>query len=466
MKSVNKITIFGGGTAGWVTALKLQTTFPEFDISIVLPKKFSNIGVGESTQLNLVTMLDESGIDLAEFMDAADCTLKHGIYYTGWKDGQDHYWHPFTDLSNGGFFTIAHEYHELNQQDPKVFPRELYYKRVHRSYDICVEKNQADCLMPFALHIDADKAAQFFRNFLKDKITIIEPEEFDVESNGKEITSLTLDGVQHSADLYVDCSGFSRILIGKIDDVVYDGYEGNVNSALAARIPYNDKELETIPYTRASAHKYGWMWTIPLTSRIGTGLVYNDKFCTEEQALEVFKEFWGDRIKDDEVRRIKFSSNSLKTPWVGNVVSIGLSSGFIEPLEATGISWFILSNDVLRTVLQHRYYDKDVADRFNTGIRQFVEDVQDFIDAHYMLSSRQDTEFWKYQRSRPRSARLLARLENYRKHMPNKNNRVCHLGIWAFNDISWLDILTGYDFKFEDVAKMPHFHPDLDKKYK
>ncbi len=466
MKQVKKISIFGGGTAGWTTALKLQTTFPEFDISIILPKKFPNIGVGESTQLNLVAMLEESGIDVQDFITQADCTLKHGIYYTGWKDGADHYWHPFTDLSNSGFFTIAHEYHQLNQQDPEVFPREMYYKRVHQSYDICVENNQSDNRMPYALHIDADKAARYFRKHLEGKITVIEPEDFDIESDGKEILSLTLDGEKHTADLYVDCSGFSRILIGKIDGIVYDGYEGNVNSALAARIPYKDKERETIPYTQASAHKYGWMWTIPLQSRIGTGLVYNDKFTTEAQALEVFKEFWGDRIKDDEVRRIKFNSSSLKTPWKGNVVCIGLSSGFIEPLEATGISWFILSNDVLRTVLQHRYFDEDTANRFNNDIRQFIEDVQDFIDAHYMLSSRRDTDFWKYQTSRPRSARLLARLDSYRKYMPNKNNRVCHIGVWAFNDISWLDILTGYDFKFQNVAKMPHFYPGLDKRYK
>ena len=130
-----------------------------------------------------------------------------------------------------------------------------------------------------------------------------------------------------------------------------------------------------------------------------------------------------------------------------------MASGFVEPLEATGIAWFVTCSETLSKLLKNRYYDEDIIKRYNSLITMYVEDVQDFVDVHYSLSNRNDTEFWKYQTSRPRHGRLQARLDSYRKSMPNKNNRSTDYP-WAFNDISWLDILNAYEFQFDDV-KVP-----------
>ena len=452
MKQINNVCIFGGGTAGWIAALSISKTFPEFQVTMILPTHYSNIGVGESTQDNLITLIAETGIDFKDFLEKTDATIKHGIYYTDWNTVGTDYWHPFSSISNNGFYTDAHKYHYFNQKDPVNYPRHDYYKTVHADYERCVKNNMSTPDGIYGIHIDADKAAAYIRNFLKDSITIIESDDVEIFSDGENIQSIRCGLQSVTADLFVDCSGFSRKLIGTIDGIVEDGYEGNVNSALFMRLPYVDKAKETIPYTQASATKYGWIWTIPLETRVGTGCVYNDKFCTDAEAEQVFREYWGvERTKDMEIKKINFHSGSLKNPWKGNCVAIGLSSGFVEPLEATGIAWFITSCNILRFVLQHRYYDEDIANRFNCNVRQFVEDVQDFIDTHYMLSERRDSEFWKYQTSRPRSARLLARLETYRRYLPNKNNRVRDHGFWAFNDVSWLDILTGYNFQFNQI---------------
>jgi tryptophan halogenase len=452
MKQINSICIFGGGSAGWITALSISTTFPEFKVTMILPTQYSNIGVGESTQDNLISLIGTSGMDFADFVKKTDATIKHGIYYTDWNTIGEDYWHPFSNMTDQGFYTDSHKYHFLNQTDPGTYPRKNYYKTVHADYEVCVKQNTTTNAEIYGIHIDADKAADYIRNFLKDSITVVESADVEIFSDGNNVQHIRCGNQNITADLFVDCSGFSRKLIGTINGVVEDGYEGNVNTALFMRLPYVDKDKETIPYTQASATKYGWIWTIPLDSRLGTGCVYNDKFCSDTEAEQVFREYWGtERTKDMEIKKIKFHSGSLKNPWKGNVVAIGLSSGFVEPLEATGIAWFINSCNVLKYVLQHRYYDEDVANRFNANIRQFVEDVQDFVDVHYMLSARRDSEFWKYQTSRPRSSRVLARLETYKRYMPNKNNRVQAHGFWAFNDVSWIDILTGYDFTFDPI---------------
>lgn len=449
MSTVNSICIFGGGSAGWLTALRLAHKF-NFKLYVIQSPHHPNIGVGESTQPNLRQLVNDCGISLDDFMKHTDATLKHGIYYTDWNGANDFYWHPFTDLSLSGFYTTAHHYQILKTRDPENFPARNYYKHVHPSYTLAVENNLGSATGVYALHVDADKMAQYLRAHLKSRITLLEPNNIEIEHDDKQILSIQCDGTKVVADLYIDCSGFSKKLSTAIHNTELDDYVGNVNAAIFARKSYQDKQKEKFPYTRASALKNGWAWTIPLESRIGTGYAYNSDFVDHETALQEFSEYWNHEPFDITTGKISFSSRSLKNPWTSNVLNIGLSSGFIEPLEATSIAWFLMSGEVLGALLLHRYYDQETAARYNAVVRQYIEDVQDFIDVHYMLSKRRDSEYWKHQVVKERSARLLARLDGYRKNMPNKNNRNGHLA-WAFNDISWIDILNGYDFKYENL---------------
>jgi hypothetical protein len=179
--------------------------------------------------------------------------------------------------------------------------------------------------------------------------------------------------------------------------------------------------------------------------------VYHGDFCTPDQAETNFREYWGaDRMRDIEVRHIPFDSASLRNPWVENVIGIGLSAGFIEPLEATGLNWVITSGQILCQSLVARYYDPDTSAKYNFNMLGYVYDVQDFIDAHYKLSARRDTEYWKYQASRDFPDRLEQRLALYAVEMPTNRNR-SKATPWAFHELSWIDILNGYNFRYEKL---------------
>ena len=450
MKKLNSICIFGGGSAGWLTALALRTYLPEIEITIAISKKHNNVGVGESTQPDLLDLLNEAGININDFISKVDCTKKQGIYYANWNTVGTNFWHPFTSSSSTGTYTRAHHYHVMHNRSPDNYPLNEYYKRVHPAYD------------EYALHVDADKMAQYLRTFLQNSVRVIEFDEYELKASADSIESIIIDGDTISSDLYVDCTGFSRILTNAIGNIETDGYEGNVNAALFARIPYGHPKTKRIPYTKADAWSNGWCWTIPLSTRVGSGCVYNSNFCSEEEAKAHFINYWDGAIDETSIKSVKFPSDSLITPWKSNVVAIGLSAGFVEPLEATGISWFVLSSQMLGITLRNRFYDNNVAMTYNGNMRCYIEDVQDFIDVHYMLSSRDDTEFWKYQTSRDRHLRVTTRLELYKKHMPNKKNRRNSIP-WAFNDVSWIDILTGYNFKFDDQDIPAHLILELEE---
>jgi tryptophan halogenase len=159
-------------------------------------------------------------------------------------------------------------------------------------------------------------------------------------------------------------------------------------------------------------------------------------------------------MHDISVRHLSFDSATLRNPWEANVVAIGLSAGFVEPLEATGLSWIVSSAELLSQSLGTRYYDRDTSAKYNANMLGYVYDVFDFIDVHYKLSARRDSGFWKYQTSRPFPERLDFRLALYAEEMPNDLNRIKNTP-WAFNEVSWLDILNGYNFEYAKLNINP-----------
>jgi len=456
IQPVNTAIIVGGGSAGWLSALVLSTYCPFLKIRLIRPRDNNPIGVGESTQPDFPQRLQGGGVDLADFCPACDATMKCGIFYRDWNIVGDHYWHPFTDMSDSGAYTAAHHYQQMILEDPGAFSHADYYRSVHTSYETCVQRNLVAPEAARAMHVDAAKVAHYLERHLR-SVEVIESDRTEVLAADGKVTGIGLgDGKVVSADLYVDCTGFSRAVLGKIaaaPEIL--PYEANVNRAVAASVPYADKTAELFPYTRAHAHEYGWTWSIPLQSRIGSGYVYHGDFCSRDEAETNFRRYWGeDRMRDVEVRHIAFDSATLRESWVGNVVAIGLSAGFIEPLEATGLNWTIGSAVLVGSALCARYYDRDIVAKYNALMLGYIYDVQDFVDAHYKLSARRDSEFWRYQTSRSFPDRLEHRLALYAGEMPTRANRGRNFS-WAFNEVSWIDILNGYDFAFDRVAVTP-----------
>lgn len=451
-QSVESVAIIGGGSAGWLTALVLSAYCPFLKIRLVRPVAHQPIGVGESTQPDFPLRLQAAKVDLSDFCRACDATMKCGIFYRDWNVVGDHYWHPFSSMAESGDYTAAHHYQQMILEDPDVYTHAGYYASVHTSYDTCVRRNLVAPEAARAFHVDAAKVAEYLERYLT-QVEVVEADRVDAEARDQRITGIRLDGDRTlTADLYVDCTGFSRALIGKVATPALLAYEANVNRAVAANVPYVNPDAETYPYTRAHAHEHGWTWTIPLQSRIGSGYVYHADFCSPDEAERNFRAYWGeDRMRDVAVKHIAFEHGTLRESWAANVVAIGLSAGFIEPLEATGLNWIIGAADLLSRFLCARYFDDDAIAKYNALMLGYIHDVHDFVDAHYRLSARRDSEFWRYQTSRPYPERLMHRLALYAAEMPNAVNRVKSFA-WAFNEVSWIDILNGYRFKY---AKIP-----------
>lgn len=455
MQSVRSVAIVGSGSAGWLTALVLNTYCPFLKIRLIRPRANMPIGVGESTQADLLRLLIAARIDPAEFFQACDATMKCGIHYEDWNAPDSHYWHPFSDLALSASYTPAHHYLQRVMAEPQRYSHERYYETVHTSYETCVRRRQVAPESAAAFHVDALKLTQYLERILT-RVEVLEADAPRVHSERGRVSGITLDGGHEvQADLYIDCTGFNRALFQQVAEPDFMAYEANVNRVVTAQLPYVDIEKEVTPYTRAYAHEFGWTWSIPLQSRIGTGYVYHGDFCSREEAERNFRRYWGEeRMRDIEVRHIAFDSKTLRNPWVSNVVTIGLSAGFVEPLEATGLNWIITSAQVLSQALSVRCYDADTSAKYNVNMLGYIFDVHDFIDAHYKLSGRRDSEFWRYQSHRPFPERLEHRLDLYAEEMPNDANRL-KTSPWAFNEISWLDILNGYRFQFRKLDIHP-----------
>lgn len=452
---MSSVAVVGAGSAGWLTALALCTYCPSLHVKLIRPRKSSPIGVGESTQPDFPRLLAAARIDLQDFYKACDATMKCGIYYEDWNVVGDHYWHPFSSLATTASYTAAHHYQQLILEDPQRHSHRQYYAASHTSYDACVRRKQIAPEAALAFHVDALKITEYLERHLS-RVEVLEFDNIEVLTGDGKIAGITLDGsVRTSADLYVDCTGFARAVFNRVATPEILRYEADVNRAVAAQVPYLEIGEELAPYTKAHAHEHGWTWSIPLQSRIGSGYVYHGDFCSSEQAERNFRAYWGvQRTRDVEVKHISFDSSTLRNPWAKNVVAIGLAAGFIEPLEATGLNWTITSADLLSQSIATRYYDEDTSAKYNANMLGYIQDVQDFVDAHYKLSARRDSEFWRYQTSRTFPERLELRLALYAAEMPNDANRL-KTSPWAFNEVSWLDILNGYHFKYRKLDVNP-----------
>lgn len=455
MQSVSSVAIVGSGSAGWLTALVLDTYCPALKIRLVRPRANMPIGVGESTQADLMRLLIAARIDLGEFFNACDATVKCGIHYEEWHALGSHYWHPFSNLALTASYTPAHHYQQGILVDPRRFSHDRYYETVHSSYETCIKRRQVAPESGVAFHVDARKLTDYLERTLS-RVEVMEADDPQVHAEHGRIDSVILDGGRElKADLYIDCTGFNRALFKHVAEPDFMAYEANVNRVIAAQLPYRDIEKEVTPYTRAHAHEHGWTWSIPLQSRIGTGYVYHGDFCSQDNAEGHFRRYWGEeRMRDVEVRHIAFDSKTLRNPWMSNVVAVGLSAGFVEPLEATGLNWIITSAQVLSQALSVRYYDADTSAKYNANMLGYIFDIHDFIDVHYKLSGRRDSEFWRYQSQRAYPERLERRLDLYAQEMPNDANRL-KTSPWAFNEVSWLDILNGYRFQYRKLDIHP-----------
>ena len=401
---LNKLVVVGGGTAGAMTAYTLKKFFPNKNITIIESKTIPTVGVGESTLGRFNNWLGMLGIEDTDFMKECDASYKLSIRFE-----------DFYQKGDGGFH---YPFGRPNIENNKAKLNDWYFKKIlypdtHNSdYARClysvmalVDENKiSNTSLPnwsferdAAYHFDATKFGNCLKKefeWIGGKIEVGSIVKVNQNNNG--ITSLYLDTHKYiSADLYIDCSGFKSLLLGQTLKEPFESYSNILpnNSAWATHLPYKNKEQELVPYTNCTAIENGWIWKIPLWSRIGAGYVYSDKYISDDDALKQFQKYLG--TKDLEFKKLKMRTGMHKNIWVKNVCAIGLSAGFIEPLESNGLlSVHEFLFQLVRT-LQKPAISEFAKQNFNIYCRSFLNGFAEFVALHYALSVRTDTPYWQ-----------------------------------------------------------------------
>jgi tryptophan halogenase len=421
----DSIVVVGGGSAGWMTAATLIKNFPNKKISVIESHDVPTVGVGESTLGQINEWLATLDINEDDFMKDCDASLKLSIKFTDWGGkgaGSFHYpfgepWMVGTAFGVNDWFIKKAMYPET----PVTDFCESFYPQMPLVEKNKVIKNENNELPGWtykrdvAYHFDATKFGAWLREkycIPKGVVHIVGTVKEDIAVDSEGITHLELTtGEIIKADLYIDCTGWKSLLLGKTLNVPFESYEDILpnNSAWATRLPYTDKPTELEGYTDCTAIGNGWVWNIPLWSRIGTGYVFSDKYISKEDALEEYKNYlkYDRKVKVDpevvdnlEYRHIQMRVGIHKELFVKNVCAIGLSAGFIEPLESNGLlSVHEFLHHLVTTLSRDEIGFIDRAG-FNMASRGYFRPFAEFVSLHYLLNQRNDTLYWREAKER------------------------------------------------------------------
>lgn len=398
---MKNFVIVGGGTAGWMAAMILAKQWqPSATVTLIESPDVGIIGVGEGSTPALAMFFKTMQIAESEWMPACNATYKCGIRFNDWSGKGSSYFHPFparTDfITQPTFFKHA----DLRQQgaDISVSPDSYYLANILAGCGLAPIGNEN---FPFELqygyHFDAGLLGAFLREKAKGLGVIHKIGHVTrIENNSEgDITQLTTkDGEILVGDYFIDCTGFVGLLLQQHLQVPFTSYRENLfnNAAVTLATPAD----KIIPAeTRATALTNGWAWQIPLTNRYGNGYVYADSFISADQAETELRTHLGLLDSDISARHLKMNVGSVKTHWCNNCLGVGLSQGFIEPLEATALMLVQQTLGFFVEALNRGNFTPQYRDAFNARINDQFEGVRDYIVAHYKMSGRTDTEYWR-----------------------------------------------------------------------
>jgi len=439
-RKIHKVVIAGGGTAGWMAAASLAKLLGKtLDIKLIESDAIGTVGVGEATIPTLLTLHDLLQIKEQDFVAAVQGTFKLGISFENWRDVNKDYIHSFgwtgKDCWAAGFqhFWLKGKQLGISKEFGEYCSEWLAAKQ--NRFAVLPENR-----LNYAYHIDASLYAQFLRKIAEEHGVVrqegkIRQVEQDPESGF--ITALELESGQRiEGDLFIDCTGFRGLLIEQTLNAGYEDWTHWLpsNSAVAVQ---TESVGPPIPYTRAIARDVGWQWRIPLQHRVGNGIVFSSKHWSDDEAIDVLvSNIEGEPLTEPRV--IKFQTGQRRRHWHKNCVAMGLSSGFIEPLESTSIH--LIQRSIIR-LMQMFPYDgirkPDVVE-FNNQMNYEIEHVRDFIILHYHVTERTDTPFWRQCRTMEIPESLTHRIELFRQ-----TGRVFKLPTELFGENSWIQVMLG-----------------------
>lgn len=436
---IKNIVIAGGGTAGWMTAAALSHTLgKQLNITLVESEAIPTVGVGEATIPTMQYFHRLLGIDERALMAATHATFKLGIEFNHWRHQGHSYLHAFghtgQDCWACGFqhfwlkgrqIGITHDYGDYCPEHQAAIAQRFAHTKPQN--------------LNYAYHLDAGKYAQFLRNFSEQRgVKRIEGKIAHVGlcPQTQFIQQLRLDdGQVIEGDLFVDCTGFKGLLI---EQALRTGYEDwshwlPCDRAIAVQSEHSHAPL---PYTKATAMPYGWQWRIPLTTRQGNGVVYASNAVSDEQALDdLLTEIQATTLT--EPKTIRFRTGKRRQQWNKNCVAIGLSSGFLEPLESTSIH--LISSSILRLLdlFPHQGIQPSEVHEYNKQSELELIGIRDFVILHYKVTQRNDSSLWQYCRSMTVPDTLQDKLDLF-----TQTGRVLKERNELFED-SWQQVMLG-----------------------
>ena len=410
-----KIVIVGGGTAGWLTAGIIaarhyikDSPSQNTDVTLVESPDVKNLGVGEGTWPTMRDTLRQIGISEREFLSCCDASFKQASKFVGWSQGKsEHYYHPFTAPSGYGAVSMADHWSGSS--------KDIDFERWVCAQGAICDKNLAPKLpqMPeyafslnYGYHLNAGKFVKMLQqhcvnklgvNYIQGHVEQVVPAE-----NGDIAAIVLTSGEQISGDLFIDCSGFAAILIGKHYQVPFKSQQHILfnDTALAVQVEYADNQTPIASCTVATAQESGWIWDISLQNRRGIGHVFSSDFTTSEKAEQVLQHYLNNdpslNSQNITSRKIKFTPGHREDFWVNNCVAVGVSAGFVEPLEATALVLIEKSAEWISNQLpRDDSAMKVLAKRFNDLTLQRWQEIIDFLKLHYILSKRTDSAYWQ-----------------------------------------------------------------------
>ena len=452
---IRKILIVGGGTAGWMTAAVLSKLLKNdyADIQLVESEEIGTVGVGEATIPQIGTFNRTLGIEENDFVKATQGSFKLGIEFVDWGAKGERYIHPFgaygLDMEGVSFhaFFLKHHGHDYTVNTVEQYSLQALAARQNRFMRPVNAGNSPLSKIAYAFHFDAGLYARYLRGQSEARgVTRQEGKIVDValhpETGYIKHVQLT-DGRILDADFFVDCTGFRGLLIEQALNAGYNDWSHWLPCDRAIAVPCESADRLT-PYTRSTAREAGWQWRIPLQHRIGNGHVWSSAFTTEERATELLMSNL-DGKPLAEPRHLRFLTGHRKKFWVKNCVAIGLSAGFIEPLESTSIHLIQSGVAKLLQMFPGRGFNQPDIDRYNRVTTFEFERIRDFIILHYHLNRRDDTEFWKYTRNMSIPDYLADKMALFESH-----GRIFRENEELFNDTSWFAVMIGQGLRPRD----------------
>jgi tryptophan halogenase len=438
-QAVRRIVIAGGGTAGWMTAAALSRTLGKvIDIKLVESDEIGTVGVGEATIPTLVHFHRLLDINEQEFMAATQATFKLGISFESWRDRGKDYIHSFGTTGTDHWTAGFQHFWMKGRERGLAGDYGNYCLELKASLESKFAHLPKDGLN-YAYHLDAGRYARFLRRYsehfgverVEAKITSVE------QAPNGDIAALLLDsGKRIEGDLFIDCTGFRSLLLGETLGIEYEDWSHWLfnDSAIAVQ---TESMGPALPLTRSMAHDWGWQWRIPLQHRVGNGIVFSSRHIDDETAkATLLGNIEGKALTEPRV--IRFKPGQRKQTWSHNCVAIGLSSGFLEPIESTSIH--LIQRSIVR--LLQNFPSKgirrsDVAE-FNAQTWSEIEFIRDFIILHYKVTDRRDTPYWKEAAEMAVPAPLQHRIDMFRE--TGRSFRVLNE---LFAENSWIQVMLG-----------------------